>query len=80
MQSSISKVSDDELESLEAEFERMAFGDDTVARDAAKREVLAAAGYPDWIRRPRNREMKDGDNVDSPAPSYCRRCTLAGSD
>ena len=30
---------------LEAEFGRMAFGDDTAARDAAKREVLAAAGY-----------------------------------
>lgn len=41
----ISRVSDDELESLEAQFGRMAFGDDTAARDAAKREVLAAAGY-----------------------------------
>lgn len=48
MQSLISKVIDDELERLETEFERMAFGDDTAARDAAKREVLAAAGYPDW--------------------------------
>ena len=41
----ICKASDDELETLEAEFGRMAFGDDTAARDAAKREVLAAAGY-----------------------------------
>jgi hypothetical protein len=47
-ESLISKVSDDELETLEAEFERIAFADDTTARDAAKREVLAAAGYPDW--------------------------------
>ena len=46
-ESLISKVSDDELETLEAEFERIAFGDDTAARDAAKREVLADAGYPD---------------------------------
>jgi hypothetical protein len=44
----ISKVSDDELERLETEFERMAFGGDTAARDAAKREVLSAAGYPVW--------------------------------
>jgi hypothetical protein len=42
----ISKVSDDELGCLEAEFERIAFGGDTAGRDAAKREVLAAAGYP----------------------------------
>jgi hypothetical protein len=46
-ESLISTVSDDELETLEAEFGRMAFGDDTAARDAAKREVLAA-GYPEW--------------------------------
>ena len=41
-------LSDDELASLEAEFEQIAFGSDTAARDAAKREVLAAAGYPVW--------------------------------
>jgi hypothetical protein len=57
MQSLISKASDDELESLEAEFERIAFGDDTVARDAAKREVLAATGYPDW--NPPGEELKE---------------------
>jgi hypothetical protein len=44
----ISKVSDHELDLLATEFERIAFGDDTAARDAAKSEVLAAAGYPDW--------------------------------
>jgi hypothetical protein len=36
------------LDSLTAELERIAFGDDTAGRDAAKREVLTAAGYPDW--------------------------------
>jgi hypothetical protein len=44
----ISKVSDDELERIETELERIVFGGDIVARDAAKREALAAAGYPDW--------------------------------
>jgi hypothetical protein len=43
MQSLISKVSDGELESLEAEFERIAFGDDTAARDAAKRAFYFVA-------------------------------------
>jgi hypothetical protein len=41
----ISKASDDELDLLAIEFERIAFGEDTAARDAAKREVLVAAGY-----------------------------------
>jgi hypothetical protein len=41
MESLVSRVSDDELEHLTTEFETMAFGDDTVARDAAKRETLA---------------------------------------
>ena len=45
----ISKVSDDELRRLEVEFERLAFGDGTSRHgDAAKRDVYAAAGYPDW--------------------------------
>ena len=48
MESLISKVSDDELERLTAEFERLAYGSDTVARDAAKRAFFAEAGYPDW--------------------------------
>ena len=48
MQSLVSKVTDDELQRLETEFEQMAFGDDSAARDAAKREALAAAGYPVW--------------------------------
>lgn len=42
----ITKVSDEELDLLASEFERIAFGDDIAARDAAKREVLAPAGYP----------------------------------
>ena len=57
MQALVSKASDDELERLEAEFERMAFGDDTAAQDAAKREVFAAAGYPDW--NPPGEEPRD---------------------
>ncbi len=42
------ELSDNELESLAAELERAAFGDDTAARDTAGRETLIAAGYPDW--------------------------------
>ena len=41
-------LSDSDLDSISAEFEQIAFGSDTTARDAAKLEVLAAAGYPDW--------------------------------
>jgi hypothetical protein len=41
-------LSDSELDSIAAEFERLAFGSDTAARDAAKREVFAAEGYPVW--------------------------------
>ena len=48
MDSLVSKVSDDELERLTAEIEWLAFGDDIAARDAAKRETLAAAGCPVW--------------------------------
>jgi hypothetical protein len=44
----LKEVGDSELDFLASELERIAFGDDTAARDAAKREVLAAAGYPDW--------------------------------
>ena len=43
------EVGDSELDFLAAELERIAFGSDTAARDAAKREVLAAAGYSSWI-------------------------------
>ena len=42
-------LSDNELDSLQAEFEQAVFGSDTEARDKARRETLAAAGYPDWI-------------------------------
>jgi len=55
----LSKVSDDEIEQLTGEFERMAFGDDTAARDAAKRQVLAAAGYQVW-NLPGEELMEDG--------------------
>ncbi len=48
MQSMLSKVSDEGLETLTAEFERLVFGDDIMARHAAKLETLAAAGYPVW--------------------------------
>jgi hypothetical protein len=50
IQSLVSSVTDDDLDRLAGEFERMAFGDDTAARDAAKRKVFAAAGYPNWTR------------------------------
>jgi hypothetical protein len=40
------ELSDAELESLAAELEEMAFGSDTAARDAAKREFFAAAACP----------------------------------
>jgi hypothetical protein len=52
MESLVSRVSDDELEHLTTEFETMAFGNDTVARDDAKHETLAAAGYPAWSGSP----------------------------
>jgi hypothetical protein len=41
-------LSDNELDSITAGCERLAFGSDTAARDAAKRETYAAAGYPVW--------------------------------
>lgn len=44
----LKNLSDGELDSLTAELEQIAFGSDTAARDAAKREALAAAGYPAW--------------------------------
>jgi hypothetical protein len=43
-----SKLSDEDLESLCREFELIAFGDDPIARDAAKRSILAALDYPVW--------------------------------
>jgi len=51
-------LSDDELDSVTAEFELMAFGSDTAARDAAKRETLLAAGYTGWPSSP-NEELRD---------------------
>jgi len=48
-------LSDVELDSVTGEFERIAFGSDTAARDAAKREAFAAAGYcPDPYKQYRN--------------------------
>jgi hypothetical protein len=44
----VKELSDDDLGSLAVELEQIVFGSDTVARDAAKRKVLAAAGYPVW--------------------------------
>ncbi len=41
------ELSDAELESVAAELEKIVFGSDTAARDAAKREVFAAMGCPD---------------------------------
>jgi hypothetical protein len=52
-------LGDNELDSLGAELEQIVFGSDTAARDAAKREVLAAAGYPVWSGPPVG-ESRDG--------------------
>jgi hypothetical protein len=46
MDTLLKDLSDGELASLGAEFEQVAFGSDLAARDAAKREVFAAAGCP----------------------------------
>jgi hypothetical protein len=51
-------LSDAELYSLTAEFERIVFGADTTARNAARRETLAAAGYPDWTIQPECQETQ----------------------
>ena len=48
IQSLVGSVTDGDLHCLAAEFERIAFGDDLAARDAAKREALVAAGYSVW--------------------------------
>jgi hypothetical protein len=58
MDTLVKGLSDSELDSLAAEFEQIVFGSDTAARDAAKREVLAAAGYPVWSG-PRVEESRD---------------------
>ena len=53
-------VSDGELESLEAEYEQMAFAADTAARDAAKRAFFAEAGYPNWTSPPVEESSDEG--------------------
>ena len=60
MDTLLKDVSDDELASLEAEFEQMVYGSDTAARDAAKREVVAAAGYPVWSVPPVDQSREEG--------------------
>ncbi len=59
MDTLLKDLNDGELASLGAEFEQIAFGSDIAARDAAKREVFAAAGCP----------VLDNDN--SPAAEEC---------
>ena len=44
----VQDLSDRDLASLNAEFEQLAFGSDTAARDAMRSRVRAAAGYPSW--------------------------------
>ena len=44
----VKDLSDVDLDSLTTAYEQIAYGSDTAARDAAKRETLAAAGYPVW--------------------------------
>ena len=53
-------LSDGELESLGAEFELIVFGSDTAVRDAAKCEVLAAAGFPVWSVPPVEESKDEG--------------------
>jgi cytochrome c553 len=52
-------LSDNELDSIAAEFEQLAFGSNAAARDAAKGEVLATAGYPVW-NLPSEESMEEG--------------------
>jgi pantoate kinase len=56
----IAKATDSELKALAAEFEQIVFGSDTAARDAAKREVFAAAGIPDWSVSPDAKSEVEG--------------------
>jgi hypothetical protein len=56
----IKEFSDSELESLGAELEQIVFGADTAARDAAKHEVLAAAGYSVWSDPPVEESRDEG--------------------
>ncbi len=56
----VKEPTDGQLESLAAEFEWLASGSDTAARDAAKREVFAAAGYPDWSASPAAKSEVEG--------------------
>jgi hypothetical protein len=60
MMSLLKDVSDGELESLEAEFEQLAFGSDTAARDAAKRAFFAEAGFPNWTSPPVEESRDEG--------------------
>jgi hypothetical protein len=60
MDTLLKNVSDGELGSLEAELEQIVFGSDIAARDAAKREVLAAAGYPVWSGPPIEESREEG--------------------
>lgn len=53
-------LSDDELDSVTAEFELMAFGSDTAARDAAKHETLSAAGFTAWPSSPGQESRDEG--------------------
>jgi hypothetical protein len=55
----VKDLSDNELDSISAEFERLAFGSDRVACEAAKREVFADAGYPVW-NLPSEESMEEG--------------------
>jgi hypothetical protein len=59
-------LGDSEVVSITTQFEQIAFGSDTAARDAAKRETLGAAGHPVWNLLARHREKRDGDKVHQP--------------
>lgn len=56
----VQELTDEELETVEAELEQIAFGSNTFARDAAKREALVAAGCPDWTGAKVKKKEEDG--------------------
>lgn len=60
MDTLLKDLSDSEFHSLGAELEQIVFGSDTAARDAAKREVLAAAGLPVWSDPPVEESRDEG--------------------
>jgi hypothetical protein len=57
-------LSDSDLDSIAAEFERIAFGDDTAARDAAKQKFLDSLPKNCWFERDGYGTTPDLSNLD----------------